>query len=365
MDKAMVLAGDPLADAVIAELERLGPQGRRALEQGLADGLASLDDPPPAVAALLRDLEREPKGAESEGTGPCDLVGDLVGDPAGDLADGDRATQAIPPPWDVVAFAVSMMHVYASPPIARLLRHTGRLTADAPKRLAETGAWRSHVVLPGGLLRGAPGYIATAHVRLMHARVRVHAQRAGWDSDRWGLPINQADLARTWLAFTIVPFRCLSDVIGIGLSDAEERQLYRYWRHIGRLLGLDDAVTATVHEHADAAKLLDAVDRTTEAPGADSRELTVALFAYASQGLARIPDFGMSVAAWHDVLGATARAALGDQLADALGIEAASGDDFLPAFAHKQAAARRVQIADPDEAEKARQRHIAIRRQRL
>ena len=348
MHRDLIFVGDPLADAVIAESEQLGAAGRRLLEQGLTAGLASLQDPPAAIRALLLDLEAPPAGTEPD-----------------DLADGDRATQAIPPPWDVVAFAVSMMYVYASPPISRLLTYTGGLTADAPRRLGDTGAWRSRAVLPGGLLPGAPGYVATARVRLMHARVRAKALRDGWDVDRWGSPINQADLARTWLAFTIVPFGCLSEVIGIGLSDAEERQLYRYWRHIARLLGIDDAVTADIRGHAEAAELRAMVDKTAEPPGEDSRELTAALFAYASEGLARVPEFGMSSDAWWEALGAVARASLGDQVSDALGIAPMPAGEFLPPFARAQAAARRAQIADPEEAEKARQRHIAIRRQRV
>ncbi|NUR58428.1 MAG: DUF2236 domain-containing protein [Catenulispora sp.] len=368
MERGFLFVGDPLADAVIAEAEQLGAGGRRLLEQGLTDGLASLQAPPPAVKALLQQLEAQPDGAEPEGAGSHSAGSDSAGLSSAlpsDLADGDRATQAIPPPWDVVAFAVSMMYVYASPPIARVLAYTGRLTADAPRRLSETGAWRSRAVLPGGLLPGAPGYVATARVRLMHARVRAMALRDGWDTERRGSPINQVDLARTWLAFTIVPFGCLSEVIGIGLSDAEERQLYRYWRHIGRLLGVDDAIIADIREHADAAELLAVLDKTAELPGDYSRELTAALFDYATEGLARIPELGMSSSAWRSVLGAITRASLGDQVSDALGISRTAPGDFLPPFTRAQVAARNAQIADPDEAEKARQRHIAIRRQRV
>jgi hypothetical protein len=345
----MLTVGDPLADAVMAELERLGTRGREALDQGLADGLGSLREPPPAVRALLHQLEQRP-----------DWILDA------DLADGDRATQAIPQPWDVIAFAaVSMTYVYASPAIAELLMYTGELaTSAAPRRLAETGAWRSAVVLPGGLERGAPGYLATARVRLMHARVRAKALRDGWNVERRGLPINQADLARTWLAFTIVPFRCLSDVLGIGLGDAEEQQLYRYWRHIGGLLGVGEAVIAQVQSHADAVKLLEQLETTTEQPDDNSRTLTAALFAATSEGLARVPVPAMSAAAWRDLLGATARASLGDVMADGLGIPGTAVGEFLPLIAQGLASARQVQLTNPEEGERARQRHIAIRRQR-
>lgn len=350
-DVAELLAvGDPLADAVVAELEILGTPGRRVLDQGVAEGLGRLTEPPAAIRALLRQLEEPPRWAADA-----------------DVADGDRATQAIPQPWDVIAFAaVSMTHVYASPAIAGVLAHTGELVAaGAPRRLAQTGAWRSAVVLPGGLVRGAPGYVATARVRLMHARVRAKALRDGWDTQRWGLPINQADLARTWLAFTIVPFRGLAEVLGIGLSADEELQLYRYWRHIGRLLGVDDEVIGQVHDHGDAAKLLEELDTVTGTPDDNSRALTAALMASASEGLARVPEPAMSAQAWRDLLGATARASLGDEIADGLGIPVAAVGDFLPLIAQGLASARRIQLENPEEAERARQRHIAIRRQRV
>jgi len=51
--------------------------------------------------------------------------------------------------------------------------------------------------MPGGLLRGAPGYHATVQVRLLHARIRSSALKHGWDTTEWGVPISQVDVART------------------------------------------------------------------------------------------------------------------------------------------------------------------------
>ncbi|MFI8836365.1 hypothetical protein ACIGPN_36115 [Streptomyces afghaniensis] len=57
----LLTAGDPLADAVIAELDLYGPKARQALDTGLRKGLAGLDDrPPKAVAALLKRVETTP-----------------------------------------------------------------------------------------------------------------------------------------------------------------------------------------------------------------------------------------------------------------------------------------------------------------
>jgi hypothetical protein len=51
----MLQVGDPLADAVISEINELGKVARQQLNKGLVDGLASLDNPPPAIAAFVAD----------------------------------------------------------------------------------------------------------------------------------------------------------------------------------------------------------------------------------------------------------------------------------------------------------------------
>ncbi|GAA2006023.1 hypothetical protein GCM10009838_85330 [Catenulispora subtropica] len=141
--------------------------------------------------------------------------------------------------------------------------------------------------------------------------------------------------------------------------------MYRYWRHIGRLLGLEDAVTARIHDHTGAAELLDLLDATTERPDEAGRVLTATLFASTSEGLARVPAPALSASAWRDLLCATARASLGDGLADGLGIQAAPVGEFLPLIAQGLGSARHVHLTNPEEGERARQRHIAIRRQRM
>src|SRR3984893_10414827 len=50
----MLAVGDPLADAVIVEMDALGKEGRLILNAGVAVGLESLTEPPPAITALLQ-----------------------------------------------------------------------------------------------------------------------------------------------------------------------------------------------------------------------------------------------------------------------------------------------------------------------
>ena len=57
----MLDVGDPLADAVILEINEFGAVVKQQLNRGLMAGVSALDDPFPAVAALLRDMERVPE----------------------------------------------------------------------------------------------------------------------------------------------------------------------------------------------------------------------------------------------------------------------------------------------------------------
>jgi len=119
----MLSAGDPLADAVIVEMDTLGREGRRILNAGIADGLKDLTERPPAIAALLQQLETMPAWV----------------DPAM-LGRGEVASLSVSPLWyELCAIGSALVHTYASPVIARLLTQTGRLTTVAPRRLAETG----------------------------------------------------------------------------------------------------------------------------------------------------------------------------------------------------------------------------------
>src|ERR1700738_1586324 len=62
----MLAVGDPLADAVIVEMDALGKEGRLILNAGLADGLESLTERPPAITALLQHLETLPAWGDTD-----------------------------------------------------------------------------------------------------------------------------------------------------------------------------------------------------------------------------------------------------------------------------------------------------------
>jgi hypothetical protein len=61
--------------------------------------------------------------------------------------------------------------------------------------------------------------VQTAQVRLLHAACERLPWRTVGDAGRWGVPINQADFARTWLDVTLAPFTFLGG-IGYRLTGA-------------------------------------------------------------------------------------------------------------------------------------------------
>jgi hypothetical protein len=341
----MRTVGDPLADAVVVEFDELGRSARAALQRGLTDGRASVPDAPPAVDALLAHAETVPDWVSPE------------------LLDaGDRISHAVPVHWRTLAFpAGSLAHTYSSPAMARLLVGTGRLTSTAPRRLAETGLWQAAAMLPGGLHRGAPGYVQTVQVRLLHARVRASATAHGWDADRWGVPINQADVARTWLDFTVVPFTLLEG-LGHRLTAEEQSRLYRYWWRVAHLLGLDERFFLHITDHRRAGELLDLLDSTTAAPDENSRALVGALFDAATTRLASAPQSPMDARGWRDLLHAVARDYHGDDTAAALGIPESPFTPLLPLLAAGEARARRYQSQVPGALRQAEEAGIAASR---
>ncbi|MGI5126498.1 oxygenase MpaB family protein [Pseudonocardia sp. CA-107938] len=229
---------DPLADAVVEEIHGGGPAVRVQLDLGIRHGLASLTDPPPAVAALLTATETLPPGI----------------DPA--IVDaGPAPIFTVPTVVRILSLSAgALLRTYESPSIAVLLDTTGRLVDGAERRLQDTGRWLLTATLPGTLHPGAPGYVATLQVRMLHAHMRRLARVRGYDELTHGAPINQVDLARTWMDFTLVSLRA-QETLGYDLTEQETAQVYRYWQVLAHLLGVDPDLVGGITGNAEAARV--------------------------------------------------------------------------------------------------------------
>lgn len=175
-----------------------------------------------------------------------------------------------------VALMGSLAKSYCSSGGNKPLIVSGALINQTGERLARTAEFIRVLCQKGALLPGAPGLRAVVQVRLAHAHVRRACLRSGtWPTERWGHPINQADMAATILLFSEQLVRNIRAVGGV-VSESEESDVLHLWRYIGYLIGVDaQLLCAEIAESHTLADLITCIDA---GPDEDSRKLIKALF---------------------------------------------------------------------------------------
>jgi len=294
--------GDPLADAVVADIHDGHQHAGQAVQLGIRHGLTSLVDPPESVAALLTDTERLPDYADD------------------DLLDhGSAPFYTMPPAVHLISLSAgALIRVYESPSIAAVLTTTGRLVDGADRRIRETGKWVATVMLPGSLRVGQPGYVATLQVRMLHANMRRLVRSRGFDEGAYGAPINQVDLARTWIDFTVTSLKA-EESMGFGLTTSETAALYRYWWLLGHLLGIDARLIEGISSNEQARRVDELLQAVTGPLIGESATLAAATLDSITgdlHAMLKLPE-PIGVRA----LSALARRFHGDAIADELRIE--------------------------------------------
>jgi len=212
--------GDPLADTVVEWIVEADSATRRAqLNDALHHGVSA--STPAPLRTFFEQLGTAPAWAEpetmEEGVRVCRLAGRAA---FYVLRDG------------------GLMPGYLSSAINQTLLMTGALQRGARRRLAETMQWWLDCTVPLGLRPGSIGWISTLHVRFMHAFVRHRLRRSpDWRLDHWGLPVNQSDMAGTWLVFAI-EFLLGLRALGVPVTLTEGHAALHLWRVIGWLMGV-------------------------------------------------------------------------------------------------------------------------------
>lgn len=230
----LLMKGDPLADALAETMERMGHRdGMAMLDRALEHGVSAVKNPPDTLVRLFAQLDDVPEWVDWDR-----------------MELGARAYQRTGMAGSLTLSAVSLMNGYHSSAAIKPLLFTGQLDKMARRRLAETGKFIAETIQVDGLRRFSSGFKTTVKVRMIHAFVRRMLRSSDrWDSETWGLPINQADMGATNLSFSIALITGVR-AIGLKLSRREADAIIHLWRYSGYLSGVDLALLATNEEEA-------------------------------------------------------------------------------------------------------------------
>ena len=216
-----------LADKAAQELfmsDRKHLHSFRLMNKVLEQGIDEEDDVPDSFKQLIQEANTAPvwldRNKVEHGAAICRRLGSHAMAVLGDLA---------------------LLGGYANTDISKPLVFTGALKGDSTfDRISETSQFWFDVTRKGALEKGAKGFKSAIRVRMMHAMVRQRLlQNPKWNSELWGLPINEADSLATNVGFSMAMiYGC--KLLGFYLPNKDIEAVLHLWRYIGYLMG-DDA----------------------------------------------------------------------------------------------------------------------------
>ena len=218
--------GDPVADAVVAELARTASPAR--VHELIATALNNYSDLPEGTSDALRNLIRH----------------------AGVLPDWfDRklareATRAFLRNSEMVLGALVGGAIIEgfSTLISKPFRIRSRIMTNGVRRLKQNLLQLLEQYLPGGIEPGGDGWKLSLRIRLVHAQARrLVAASDEWDQATYGLPLSAAHMLLGAAAFS---GRLMEHVSRLGgdFSEREREAYVHVWRYTGLLLGIPDEI---------------------------------------------------------------------------------------------------------------------------
>lgn len=273
---------DPLADAAVASLPRQRP------------------------SAMLEEVERR---AASEG-GAFQRFLDVTHQvPAWidwDAVEQARRVQlAFSTVRGIALLTSSLIEGYSLSNATHVLIATGRLHQDVTRRIYETGQMSHNMSVKDGMRPGGVGHRIVLEVRLLHAMVRKHLKQRGWNTARYGEPINQEDMAFTIIEFDYLALRGM-ERMGVTLSDSDRRAVHHFWRYAAWLHGVDTGMLTNCP--AEEQVQYQQIRAHQYAPNDEGRLLALTVI----RSLAHRPPFYLKDALLFEI----ARVCLGNALAD-------------------------------------------------
>ncbi|HET6285600.1 MAG TPA: oxygenase MpaB family protein [Amycolatopsis sp.] len=248
--------GDPLADAVVAEVVA---DGRTSAVNEVLAQFRDNDQPipenlPESVRRYLIETDAPPEWADLERVAAAyEFFVD----------DGMHVAS-------VLSFG-AMVNCYAQPRPSRVLSLTHRLN-QPHRRLSETSQFVLNLMGPDPFGSGG-GFVPTIQkTRLIHAAVRYFITRSGeWDVEADGVPLCQQDMLGALLIFSVQVIDGMRRM-GVTVTDREAEDYYYVWRVTGAMLGIPaEAMPETLRE---AQELNAGLVETSYGPSAEGIELT-------------------------------------------------------------------------------------------
>ncbi|GEM_PF-744518 len=160
------------------------------------------------------------------------------------------------------------------------------------------------------------GYLAAKKVRFLHASMRymltspelfkaygnaknpnsmseaLSQRKQPWDSEKFGVPINQEDLAYTLLTFGFIIPKCL-DAWGVPISRQQKEGFLHLWKVIGHIMGIEDELLTDDWDEAEALFAL--IQKRQAGYSHDGVALTESLMQFFADYLPHFPGFAHRV----------------------------------------------------------------------
>lgn len=232
--KAKSLRTDPFAESIIQEVAKNRDfSSLRDLFKALDsnDDIANNKNLPTSVNNYFKDNDDLPAWADAH---KIKIAQDLFKENGPEIA--------------LILNYKALPLCYACKNGAKVLATTGRLTSvgnDTSKmmrRLLETSQMVINVMSEGGLSPKGKGIITVKKVRLYHAAIRFFLLNSNnnfkWDTQHYGLPINQEEMAGTLMAFSALVLNGLTQ-LGIELTKEQKDAYMHCWNIVGHYIGLE------------------------------------------------------------------------------------------------------------------------------
>ncbi|MYB44266.1 MAG: DUF2236 domain-containing protein [Acidimicrobiia bacterium] len=230
---AHTVVGDPVADAFIAEIDKLPvEEANRLITAGMRRNEEILSRGPSFVREFFDPMNTPPDWVDQS-----------------DFRPGVRMFHRNSPVVLASMLAGTLVEGFSTN-ISKAFFITGRLRDQGVRRLKQNNRHMVEIFMPGGLERAGDGWKLSVRIRIVHARIRrLLAESDEWDEEAWGTPISAAHTGFAIVAFSARLLKHMKN-LGAVYTDEERAGFMAVWRYTGYLMGIPESILYTKEEDA-------------------------------------------------------------------------------------------------------------------